>query len=844
MGRKNSNPINNYALKALTIKLDFTGINNGTQQLTLSLVDAAGNTFTQTYSVIVALDKTPPVVTLNLTNDTGASNSDHITNNPSISGKVTDASGVQSVKVSFKADLTQSTDITNLLQTDGTFTLNKTFLTQLNGGQLPDSNYQLYIQATDIYGNTTTTQNLPFQLLTQATTPTNLQLTPSSDTGTSNSDNITKQAQPTVTGIGSIGESIQLIDGNTVIGTTTVGNLGTWQITTNTLVDGIHNLTAKGTDIAGNVSQASTPLNITIDTLPPQVQLAQPLNNAQLVNNSHLTGQLNGTGSAVVSASYQWGNQTAIPLTITLSSFDNQIDFTGISNGSQQLTLSLVDAAGNTFTQTYSVIVALDKTAPVVTLNLTNDTGTSNSDLVTNNPSISGKVTDVSGVQSVKVSFKADLTQSLDITTKLQADGTFTLDKTFLTQLKGGQLIDGSYQLYIQAADIYGNTTTTQNLAFQLLTNATTPTNLQLTPSSDTGSSNSDNITKQNQPTLTGIGSIGESIQLLDGTTVIASTTVGNSGTWQITTPTLVDGIHTVTAKGTDIAGNISPLSTPLNITIDTLPPQVQFSQALDGIVLNATSHLKGQITDTNTVVISYQIDGAPAITIPSSGNQFDVPFNLTGINNGVHQLTVTATDIAGNLTTHTYGVTVAQGPLLTLALLDDTGNSNTDGITSDTTIRGLVANRQAISRLEFALDGNTNKADLTAALQLDGSFRLLPAQLDSLAGGHLAPGAHTLTVHGVLADGTVVGSATLPFTYRPSTLTTPTLTLATASDTGTIGDSVTSLSAVDVIAHSLPGTTVTLGTTSKTTDSNGSATFTWRSTRLRWQYSYPNSQR
>ena len=549
-----------------------------------------------------------PTITTHLTNDTGISSTDLITSDAHLQGTVT-GNSINSLQL--EVDQGPYKNILPFLQTNGSFSLNPSDL------NLTDGNHTITIVAQDIFGGQSTPYTFNFTLQTSTSTPT-LFLNPLSDTGISNSDGITSQTKPILNGTASPNAIENLFDGTQNIAQTTVGTDGKWQITSPSLTNGIHSLTVVSTDIAGNVSQASTPLNITIDTLPPQVQLAQPLNNAQLVNNSHLTGQLNGTGSAVVSASYQWGNQTAIPLTITNQSFDNQINFTGINNGTQQLTLSLVDVAGNTFTQTYSVIVALDKTPPVVTLNLTNDTGSSNTDHITNNPSISGKVTDTSGVQSVKVSFKADLTQSTDITNLLQTDGTFTLNKTFLTQLNGGQLPDSNYQLYIQATDIYGNTTTTQNLPFQLLTQATTPTNLQLTPSSDTGTSNSDNITKQAQPTVTGIGSIGESIQLIDGNTVIGTTTVGNLGTWQITTNTLVDGIHNLTAKGTDIAGNISQASTPLNITIDTLPPQVQLAQPLNNAQLVNNSHLTGLLNGTGSTVVSasYQWAGKTAIPL------------------------------------------------------------------------------------------------------------------------------------------------------------------------------------------------------------------------------------
>jgi hypothetical protein len=266
--------------------------------------------------------------------------------------------------------------------------------------------------------------------------------------------------------------------------------------------------------------------------------------------------------------------------------------------------------------------------------------------------------------------------------------------------------------------------------------------------------------------------------------------------------------------------------SSSLSINIDTVAPNLQLAQQLAGVVLTGASHLAGQVTDSNIATISYQFDGAPAITLPQS-TQFDTPFDFTGINDGGHNLTVTATDIAGNIVSHTYGVTVARGNLLTIALLNDTGISNSDGITSDINVRGQVADRTQISRLEFSLDGNVNYTDLTAALQLDGTFRLLPAQLNSLAGGTLNLGTHSLNVRGVLADGTPIATATLDFTYQTANLNRPSLLLTKASDTGVIGDLVTSAVSVDLIAKAASGSSITLGNRTLLADVNGIATFT-----------------
>jgi RHS repeat-associated protein len=822
-------PITPNATGGFDQSLNFTGISNGAHKLTIVATDLAGNVTTSSYNVTVAIvtvDTQAPVITAQLASDTGASNSDKITFTPTVTGTITDASQITGFKASF--DGINYVNILPQKQANGTFTLDKTQLTTVAGKPLVDGNYTLRLIATDAVGNASQNYDLAFTLDTTITVPANLKLAIGSDAGASASDNITSINTPTITGTGDVGATVKLTEGAVVVGQATVGTNGTWQITSSPLTNGNHSLIATATDIAGNISTASTPLNLVIDALLPQLTLTTPLTQTALKNDAKLVGNIDGTGSSLVGVSYRWDNSTTT-ISITPNAtggFNQSLDFTGIANGSHTLTITGTDVAGNILTTSYAVNVALDKEAPLVNLQLASDTGNNTSDKITNNPTITGKVTDVSGLSAVTVSLNPNLTNGVNITTSLQADGTFSFDKAALTQLNGGQLPDGNYQVYLQAIDNYGNATTPQTLAFQLLTQAITPTNLQLLASSDTGASNSDKITKTNQPAIQGSGKAGDTIQLFEGTTLLGQTTIGTDGTWQITSTTLADGNHNLTAKTIDLAGNISGDSSGLSINIDTVIPNLQLSQQLAGVVLTGASRLAGQVTDTNITTISYQFDGASPITL-AAGTQFDTPFDFTGINDGGHNLTVTATDIAGNTVSRTYGVTVARGTLLTIALLNDTGVSNSDGITSDINVRGQVADRTRISRLEFSLDGSTNYADLTVLLQLDGTFRLLPAQLNSLAGGTLNLGTHSLNVRGVLTDGTPVATATLNFTYESANLNRPSLTLTKASDTGVIGDLVTSAPTVDLVAKAASGSSITLGTQTLVADVNGIATFT-----------------
>ncbi|MEV4782473.1 Ig-like domain-containing protein, partial [Burkholderia sp. LMU1-1-1.1] len=98
--------------------------------------------------------------------------------------------------------------------------------------------------------------------------PTGLDLT--TDSGVSATDNITNSATPTITGSAEAGITVQLYDGDTLVGSATSdASTGVWSIASAALADGAHTLTARTVDLAGNISAPSAPLVVTIDRAAP-----------------------------------------------------------------------------------------------------------------------------------------------------------------------------------------------------------------------------------------------------------------------------------------------------------------------------------------------------------------------------------------------------------------------------------------------------------------------------------------------------------------------------------------------------------------------------------------------
>ncbi|WP_235578406.1 Ig-like domain-containing protein [Pseudorhodoferax sp. Leaf267] len=159
-----------------------------------------------------------------------------------------------------------------------------------------------------------------------------------------------------------------------------------------------------------------------------------------------------------------------------------------------------------------------------------------------------------------------------------------------------------------------------------------------------------------------------------------------------------------------------------------------------------------------------------------------------------------------------------------TLALVSDTGSSTTDGITRDPRVQGTVSDNVAVTRLLLTLDAGT-EADLSSALNA-GAFTLSAAQLNTLAGGTLAQGAHTLSVVAVDAAGNRSTARTLAFTLDTSAPTAA-IGLAPASDTGTVGDLVTESASVTLVGTAAAGTVVQFGARQATADAAGGFSFT-----------------
>ncbi|QLE56855.1 Ig-like domain-containing protein [Nostoc sp. TCL26-01] len=567
-------------------------------------------------------DNQPPIIGVSLLNDTGNSGSDRTTSDSTIKGTVTDTS--QIVKFQAKLNSGSFVDVLSKLNTDGSFTLDKATLTQINGGQLADGVYQLSLKAEDKLGNVSGEVKLEFTLdTTKPAAPTELKIKDDIDT-------ITNKTTPTITGKAETGSLVQIFDGQTKLGETTATN-GTWEITTSQLTDGVKNFTVNTIDAAGNISDKAT-LQITVDTVAPLLTVTSPQANAELKSGDKLTGSVNENTAQV---SYRFNNGSLITVPINNQGrFDVELNLTGLADGQQNLTLRSVDLAGNSTETTVLVTIkstTSDTTPPVITAALSQDTGIVG-DRLTSNPAINGKVSDTSKISTFRAGF--DNTQEanfVNVLPRLQADGSFAFNLAQLETIKGSTLGQGQHLLKLVASDELGNKSSIFNFDFTLdsvaaiATVASTINASNVVIDVDFSEAVTDSAIAKNNYTL----------KLENGQTVAISSIARlstNKVRLNLTAP-LASGKYTLTIDPavSDLAGNgqtrtlsftvnPSPLfqlvsHTPMDGATEvgvTFRPQIFFSEPVDPTSLNS-----------NNFFASFGGEKIAATIVPANDGQF-----------------------------------------------------------------------------------------------------------------------------------------------------------------------------------------------------------------------------
>ncbi|EBD1319325.1 Ig-like domain-containing protein [Salmonella enterica] len=749
---------------------------DGDYILTVKVEDRAGNV-KQSAPLTVTVDTHIAIDRIELVNDSGIPD-DNLTNEARPHFQVTVPADVNGVRLSIDGgktwfDATQSA-------TSGVW--DYTWLTNVANGP-----HTLMVEASDKAGNKTT-QKLDFTIDTILSEPT---ITLDSADDSAAGDNITNVKMPGFT-LGNIDADVTKVvvtvahDGkNQQI--ELIKNGGVWRFTPGAAwTDGDYTLTVKVEDKAGNTNY-SAPLTVTIDT-QTSIDRIELLNDTGIVGDNltnearpqfHITVPTDVNSVQLsLDGGINWVNAT-----LTSDGVWEYIWPTDLVENTYTLTVKATDVAGNTATETLNFIIDTTLSTPTITLDSADDSGTANDNKT--NVKTPGFI--IGGIDS-------DVTQ---VVVQVMRDG--HSEEVELTQtngqwrfVPGSAWTDGDYTLTVTVKDEAGNQTT-QKLDFIIDTMLSEPT-IVLDSTDDSGTKG-DNLTNANKPTFI-LGNIDADARyvtvevLHGGTKEVLTATKGATGIWSVTpTGTWADGDYTLTVRVEDDAGNVK-YSAPLTVTVDT-QITIDVIELVndngipgDNLTNDVRPHFRVTVPgDVNEVRLS--IDGGNTWVRATQGTagiwDYTWPKDVT---DGLHTLTVEATDKAGNKTTQTLDFTIdtrLSTPTIAMDSRDDTGAIG-DHITSvkrpGFTIGNIDADAHSVI-LRITQGGNSQEVTLT---QVGGQWRFTPD-------ADWADGSYTLTVEVTDNAGNVRQSTPLVVTVDTQTSITD---ITLVNDHGVPDDNLT----------------------------------------------------
>ncbi|EBS1486362.1 Ig-like domain repeat protein [Salmonella enterica subsp. enterica serovar Manhattan] len=754
-------------------------VGEGKHTLTVEATDKAGNKTTQQLDFIIDTMLSEPTIVLDNTDDSGTKG-DNLTNvnKPTfLLGNIDADARYVTVEVQHggtKEVLTATKDAT------GNWSVTPT-------GTWADGDYTLTVRVEDEAGNEKHSASLTVTVDTQITIDA-IELV--NDNGIPG-DNMTNDAHPQfrVTVPGDVNEVSLSIDGGvTWVKATQSATPGVWNYTwPGTVPDGDYTLNVKATDNAGNT--VTETLHFTIDTT-----LSVPVIVLNSADDTGVQGD-NMTNSTQPTFALQHIDDDAVRVTVSVehggvtTTFDATKGVGGWSftptgawaDGDYTLSVSVEDKAGNT-SHSASLTVTVDTQIAINNIELVNDSGIPDDNLTNNvRPHFQVKVpTDVNEVR-----LSIDGGKTWFNATQSATPGVW--DYTWLADVG-----EGKHTLTVEATDKAGNQTT-QKLDFIIDTMLSEPT-IVLDSTDDSGTKG-DNLTNANKPTFI-LGNIDADARYVTvevqygGTKEVLTATKGATGIWSVTpTGTWADGDYMLTVRVEDDAGNVK-YSAPLTVTVDT-QITIDVIELVndngipgDNLTNDVRPHFRVTVPgDVNEVRLS--IDGGNTWVRATQGTagiwDYTWPKDVT---DGLHTLTVEATDKAGNKTTQTLDFTIdtrLSTPTITMDSRDDTGAIG-DHITSvkrpGFTIGNIDSDAQSVI-LRITQGGNSQEVTLT---QVGGQWRFTPD-------ADWADGSYTLTVEVTDNAGNVRQSTPLIVTVDTQTSITD---ITLVNDHGVPDDNLT----------------------------------------------------
>ncbi len=595
---------------------------------------------------------TPSAPDLDAASDAGLLNNDNLTNATSLSFTV---AGVQS-------GLTVQLLRNGVVIASGV--ANSTSVTLVDGAALGDGSYSYTAVAVDTTSGLSSAASGAVVVTIDKTAP-GASLTPdlsaSSDTGASNTDNITSVTNPliNVSGVES-GATVQLRRDGVVIASA-ISSGGAVQFQDVGLADGVYHYNVRQIDAAGNVGATSATLVITVDTsgaapsAAPDLQAGSDSGMDSTDNLTNVTspvfdivGVEDGSTVQLLRDNVMIASGVASGGSITLSD-------SAVLDGVYHYTTRQIDSAGNASGVSAELAVTVDTvgaaTPSAPDLRSASDSGASSSDEVTN---VNTPIFDIAGAEagSTVVLLRDGVVVG---TVYTPFGGVVSLQDT-------SGLADGTYHYTARAVDLAGNVSAGESAALVVTVDATPPSATampDLESGSDTGSSNSDNVTASSSLTMDVAGAEdGAMVELLRDGVVVASG-LASGGSVALSDPEmLADGVYHYTSRQMDSAGNVSVLSGVLAVTVDTAAPGAPNTPVLalssdSGIVGDNTTRNRMPVFSVTGVesgaTVQLLVDGVVMGSAVADGSGSVNVQSASMLTPGTHSFSVQQIDAAGN---------------------------------------------------------------------------------------------------------------------------------------------------------------------------------------------------
>jgi hypothetical protein len=382
------------------------------------------------------------------------------------------------------------------------------------------------------------------------------------------------------------------------------------------------------TDLARNVIESEISFAVGQDTSPPIIMVTSPQGTITVSEVIISVSAVDDTG--VASVVLKLDDEEIPPEDVQLVDGVATSKVTDLKAGEHKVEAVVIDKAGNKASAKWSFIVEPDTTPPQISV--VSPQGVIHKPEAT----IAVAATDESGIDSVSIKLNG-----VDVPDVVLDDGIATVQVSGLT--------DGEQQVSVEVIDAAGNKASAMWI-FTVELDTTPPqisvvspqgliraSSAKITVSATDKSGIADVTIKLNGADVT-------DVQIADG---IAAADVTN----------LTSGEQQVEAVVIDGAGNEAQIAWSFTVELDTTPPQITVASP-QGTIYEDSTTVSATITDESG------IRGRPIIRV--DGSSQSVTFsdgvataNATGLDAGEHQVEVTATDNAGNITSAEWTFTV-----------------------------------------------------------------------------------------------------------------------------------------------------------------------------------------